>query len=204
MDSARLFSMAIESLIPLLSAYRYWLVFPLACVEGPAVAAVAGFMVSLGVLQALPVYLLLLLGDLVPDTVFYVLGRTGHQSAFIRRFSEKRLAVIEHFWLEHTFKSMVVAKWALGLSGPLLVSAGLARLPFWRFLGAALPISLFQYAAFLAAGYFFGLSFQTFRGTFLAAELVVVLGIVLFIAATMYFSRAAKRVLPPEAAPRDS
>ena len=189
--------MTVESLLALIVAYRYWILFPLACVEGPVVAMVVGFLVSLGVFELLPVYVLLLLGDIVPDSIFYWLGRTGHRTAFVRRALAKRLPAIEHFWHWHTFKSMLVAKWALTLSPALLISAGMARLPFGRYLRAAIPITAFQYAVTMGFGYFFGLSYQTFRETLVLAQLTVVLGVVLFFVATYLLSRFAKRALPP-------
>lgn len=188
--------MSVESLLSLIVVYRYWILFPLACVEGPVVAMVVGFLVSLGAFELLPVYVILLFGDIVPDSLFYWLGRTGHRTALVQRAFAKRLPAIEHFWHRHTFKSMLVAKWALTLSPALLISAGMARLPFGRYLRAALPITAFQYAVTMGFGYFFGLSYKMFEKTLFVAQGIVAMGVVLFIIVFFLLTRFATRSLP--------
>ena len=80
-------SLTIEKLVLLLSHYGYAVLFPLAVIEGPAVSVLAGFAVSLGYLNGIAVFLVLLLGDVVGDALHYALGRWGRKS-FIERWGK--------------------------------------------------------------------------------------------------------------------
>ncbi len=182
--------------LALLLAYKYWLLLPLAVVEGPAVALIAGFLVSMGVLELVPTLLILILGDIIPDLTLYWLGKTGHQTRLVKKLGN-RLDAVEHFWHEHTFKSMLLSKWAFGLSPALLMSAGLARLPLRRYLPTALFIAASNYSVLCFLGYKFGDSYRMVNHSLEIAGVVVTLGIVFFVTGFILVSRIAKRALPP-------
>ena len=74
----------VEVLLSLLEAHPYLWLFPLAVVEGPLVAMVAGSMVSLGLVSWPLAYALVVAADLLGDTTFYLLGRFGHRP-WVRR-----------------------------------------------------------------------------------------------------------------------
>jgi len=64
--------------------YRYLALFPLACIEGPILALVVGFMVHLGYFSFIPAYFIMVLGDFVPDSVYYFIGRFGDKEKLIK------------------------------------------------------------------------------------------------------------------------
>jgi membrane protein DedA with SNARE-associated domain len=78
---------------------------------------------------------------------------------------------------------MVLSKQAYGLSTPLLVSAGLVNMPYVRFIAYAFPVTLIQYAVFLAIGYYLGYSYDVaiqyvqYAGYLAAGVLVCVIAI---------------------------
>jgi membrane-associated protein len=145
----------------LILEYRYWIIFPLACLEGPLVAFVVGALAARDLFDLESAYGLLVLGDLVPDLACFLLGRrTARSGSFGRWLRRDRIGrptqVVHTLWHQHGLKTMVISKLSYGLSIPLLMSAGLAGLPIWKFAGYAVPVSLLQYAAFLTLGYYFG------------------------------------------------
>jgi membrane protein DedA with SNARE-associated domain len=184
-----------QTLITLLLTYRYWLIFPLVFFEGPIMAVIIGFLISLGYFDILPAYIVMLLGDIIPDTMYYAFGRLGH-ARFAKTKLGKRLKAMDHLWKEHTFKSMLLAKWAYGLSTPLLASAGLSQLSLGKFLRSAIPITMAQYAILLAVGYEFVASYQLISKSLLYAQLFVASGIVLIIGLFFVLKLVAKRALP--------
>lgn len=157
--------MTIETILHLLMSYRYVLLFPLAAIEGPLVALVAGFMVSFGQLAFLPAYGIMILGDIIPDSFYYYVGRFGNQKDLIERYGRrfaiisKNFALAERMWRGHPAKTMFFGKLAYGLSIPFLISAGLMKMPYKRFLLYAVPVTLFQYGVITAVGYYLGDSY---------------------------------------------
>lgn len=188
-------------LLALLLAYRYWILFPLAFIEGPVVALAAGWFVSLGYLNIVPTFIILLFGDLAPDTLYFWIGHWVHKANFLQRYgprvgiTEHRLKGIEHLWHTHTFKSALLAKWAYGMSTPLLMSAGLARLPTKKFLPYVTFITAVQYAVMLAAGYYFGSSYLMISRYIQNAEWIVAGVVLLLLFAYFFVSRYARRSL---------
>ncbi len=193
--------MNIDAVIPLLLAYRYWILFPLAFIEGPIVSLIAGLFVAKGTLSLLPTYILLCLGDIVPDTLYFGIGILGRSANFLSRylhrfgFSEKRLLSIERLWQQHTLKSVLLSKWAYGLSTPLLMTAGLAKIPIGKFLRFVIPVVLTQYAILLMIGYEFGTSYIMIGAYIQDAGWLVALIVIIFLTAYFFVSQHAKRAL---------
>ena len=65
--------MDLAAIILLLEQYRYFILFPLACFEGPMVAFVAGTLIPLGYFSPLPLFAVLVLADVIPDISYYFL-----------------------------------------------------------------------------------------------------------------------------------
>ncbi|MDO8548425.1 MAG: hypothetical protein Q7R71_02020 [bacterium] len=186
-----------SGLLHLIIEYRYWILFPLACIEGPMLAFIAGTLVALGYFDPFLVFGILVLGDVVPDVCYYFIGRYGKRKALIDRFGPRigitpeRFEIARTLWFTHTFKTMLITKFAYGLSTPLLVTAGLVHLPFNRFWRSSLPLSVLQYIILLALGYFFGTSFALVESSLARVQLIVAGVAVLF--AVYYFVTSSVR-----------
>lgn len=183
----------------LLLKYRYWVFFPLSLVEGPIVAMTAGFFIHLGYLSILPSYVLLILGDFVPDSICYLVGRYNHRSLekHLARstFLSKNLNRIENLWHKHTFKTMLFTKLAYGLSLPLLIISGKAKLPYKIFVRAALLVSFAQYAIFLTIGYYFGKSYELWgRYVKYTGIGITIIGVILVLGYIMVKKYALKKI----------
>ncbi len=180
-------SVALEFLIK----YKYLVLFPLAFFEGPIVALAVGFLLSIGVLSIVPSIILLVLGDVVPDTMYYYIGRFGKK----KRFAEKRLELLKDLWGRHPRKTMFFSKLAYGLSIPFLISAGMIGMPYWTFIERAVPVTLFQYGSLMAVGYFFGSSYES--ATKYVSEVGIVMAILLIVFVTGFWymkSYASKQI----------
>src|ERR1035437_5380183 len=155
-----------SSTLLLLIKYKYLILLPLAMTEGPLLAIVVGFFIHLGYLSLLPSYLILILGDLVPDNVYYYIGRYSSKSKVIEKYKSKLTFLSKHFdrietiWHTHTFKTMFFSKLAYGLSIPLIIISGNVKLPYKKFILSANIVAIFQYGIFLIIGYYFGRSYE--------------------------------------------
>ncbi len=148
--------------IPLLSTYGYALILPVAVVEGPAMAMVAGALVAGGQLNAVAACLLLVLADLVGDAIYYAAGRFGH-APLLRQISKRlsvrleRLHTLERHFHEHDWKILMIGK-TQALGSIVLYMAGASRMPFWRYLALNVAATLPKVILFETVGYFLGIS----------------------------------------------
>ena len=162
----------------LIITYRYLILFPLAFFEGPIIAFIVGTLVAAGYFNPVGAYSILILGDFIPDTGYYLLGRYGQRKALITRvvsaigIREDHFGVIRRLWHEHGKKTMFFSKLAYGLSTAFLISAGLVRMPMKKFLSYALPITMIQYAVLLALGYYFSNSFKLISRSIRDAQII--------------------------------
>ena len=188
-----------QTILDMLMTYRYALLFPLACLEGPLVAIIVGFFIHLGFLSLVPSYALLILGDFFSDSFFYYIGRFKSKAKVIKEYGLRETIFSKHFnsieklWHTHGIKTMFFSKLAYGLSIPLLISAGVARIIYRKFIFYAFLVSIFQYGVFLALGYYFGQSYA------LAAHYVKFVGVIIagigivFITIYLLIKRYAKK-----------
>jgi membrane protein DedA with SNARE-associated domain len=131
----------------------------LSLVEGPIVALGAGAGLATGQINPLFAGLILAFGAVFQDTVYYWLGRWAASSPKVRalatriRLLRNTLQPLEAAWRNALFATLLGSKFAYGLYAPLLVTAGMARAPFGRFLALSLAVSAVMLGAWFAAGY---------------------------------------------------
>ena len=178
--------MDLAAIILLLEQYRYFILFPLACFEGPMIAFVAGTLIPLGYFSPLPLFVVLVLADVIPDIAYYFFGRWGKEKSLIEKVGPKlkitpeRFEMVRELWHTHPFKTMAITKFAYGLSTPLLITAGLAHLPFNTFWRYSAILAAFQYSVLTGLGYFFGGYFAAVESVFVRAEILVAAVAVVF------------------------
>ncbi len=151
---------ALEQISQLLISYQYAILFPIAILEGPIIAVVAGFLVMTGQLEFLPVFLLLLAGEIVGDVFYYCIGRYGGRK-FVQRWGKyvglnaARLASVEDHFRKYPTKTLLFGK-TQSWGSLILVAAGISQMPLtlyaWVNLAASIPKTLL----FMGLGYYFG------------------------------------------------
>lgn len=185
-------------MILLLLKYKYLILFPLAVVEGPVVALIAGALVALGYFDFFLAYTVLLLGDFVPDTFFYILGRYWGNKDFINRYgskfglTEKRFSVIQRLFHTHGFKTMLVSKFAYGMAPAFLISAGIAKIPVKNFYVYIVSITTVTYGILMGLGFYFGSSYLLFSAYLKDIGIVISVSIVVLIVGYYIFTRFIK------------
>ena len=154
-----------DQILALLITYRYLLLFPISIIEGPIISIIAGFLVSLDVFNPFIVYGIVLAGDFIGDTVFYLIGRFGRKifsSRLGKRIGltpERLHTATENFSSKH-FKTIVVSKLTHGFGITGLTAAGLLKIPYLKYICICMLTSLVQAAIFLVTGIFFGQAYK--------------------------------------------
>ena len=145
----------------LVQAHGLWLLAPLAVIEGPIVTAGAGWLAKLGVFAVVPVYLVCLAGDLVGDAIWYWIGRLGPKALpgrWLMRLGMTRVrrgALMDHY-ADKGAKTLLFGKLTHTTGLPIMLAAGMAKMPFGAYLWWNLVGSLPKTAALVAVGWFLG------------------------------------------------
>jgi membrane protein DedA with SNARE-associated domain len=172
-------------------------------VEGPILMVASGFLLRLGLFEPVPLFLTVVLGDLVGDVIWYYVGyyaldwflRTrGH----FLSVTPKVLEQMRKLYHKHHEKILFFSKISLGFGMSLatLTVAGASRIPFKRYMLFNALGEFVLVAVLLTAGYLFGNFYDQ-----LARDLKVIslVGLaVMLIVATVGFSRYVKRVILSE------
>ncbi|PJE76129.1 hypothetical protein COV04_01200 [Candidatus Uhrbacteria bacterium CG10_big_fil_rev_8_21_14_0_10_48_11] len=157
---------SLELIVNWLFAYPYLVLFPAVVIEGPIVTVLAGFAVSLGYLNFLLAYTLVVVGDLVGDSLYYALGRWGRDSSLHRwgrlvGVTPERVERLDQHFEAHTGKTLLAGKFMHAIGGAILVAAGAARVRFLTFIWYNLLGTLPKSFLLLLVGYYFGKAYAT-------------------------------------------
>ena len=186
---------SLDELLALLLAYKYWVIFPIAVVEGPMISVLTGWLVSTGALNVFVAYVLLVFADLVGDSIYYALGRFGgnpflkHWGHWIGVDDTKLLKLEEHFG-NHGNKYLLFGK-TQGFGAAFLAAAGVIKFPFPRFIGINAIGTILKVPVFLLIGYFFGEAYEQIDSTLTKVGLIS-FGVILFILILYFFKKRRK------------
>jgi membrane-associated protein len=173
--------------IQLLIQYRYVVIVPITIFEGPIVMLVSGFLLRLGYFSFFELYFALMMGDLIGDVLWYSLGYFGGMP-FIARFgkyvsiTEAGVNRVQAIFDKYHSAILFVSKITMGFGFALvtLFTAGMTRVPFWKYLIFNI-IGGFIWTGFLiAVGYYLGNFYLTVGkslevATLIASATIVVL-----------------------------
>ena len=120
-------------------------------VEGPFVTVLCGFLASIGEINLLLAYAIIVIADVTGDSLYYAFARFGGRM-WVKRWGHyvgitpARVESLEKHFKNNPGKTLVFGKVAHGLGGPVLVAAGLSNMPYPKFLliniVASIPKSL--------------------------------------------------------------
>ncbi len=187
------------AIINLILTYKYIIILPMAIIEGPFLAVLMGYLVYASYLNVFLTFFVLLLGDIGPDIFYWRLGRYGNKKILESKYFSSsgkiatHLDTLENMWHKHTKKTMFFGKIAYGISVPIIISAGIAKLPLKRFVLVSLPVGMSQIALLMLLGYHLGTSYEvaskyvTYPGIIVA--ILIAIGIVIYIFFAKHFAK---------------
>ncbi len=156
----------LEAILSLLQANGYWIMFWLMIIEGPIISYASAFASALGIFDIKIVFFLSVLGNSIPDKLFYFIGRfcrgpTLEKFASFFGLSYKRIKKLENAFKVHLGKTIVLTKITpvLTILGPLF--AGFTRVNFKKFFIITTSIDIFISLIFIVTGYYSGLAADT-------------------------------------------
>ncbi len=179
------------SLYSLLYTYKYAILLPLTIFEGPIVNVIAAFLASIGVMNIFAVYAIAVMGDLIGDILYYLIGRLGRHTIIPKYgrylgITEDRIKFAEEHYKNHLLKTIAISKVAQAPILAALVLAGITKTDFLEFVAVVFLLALPKVLLFSIIGYYFGRSYvligQYLDNSVLAASIIlVIVGIVYYI-----------------------
>lgn len=143
-----------------LTGYKYLILFLAVVIEGPIATVAAGFLVAQGYINFFIIYPFVVVADLVGDSFYYSIGRWGKKLGFkIFRIKDEKFKELEKRFNKNSGKAMLIGKIAHGIGGAFIFVAGVARMPYGKFLFYNAIASTPKSLMLLLIGYFFGASY---------------------------------------------
>jgi membrane protein DedA with SNARE-associated domain len=160
-----------DTILSLLSTYKYLILFPLAIFEGPVTTLTAGFLSSIGVFNIFLAYIIIVCGDIVGDAIFYLIGRFsstlidkhGHKIGI----TEKRITISRNYFNNNRKKALVFSKILHGVGFTGLIVAGSLKIPYRKFFPVCFTVTLLQTLLLITIGSILGKAY-TLIGPYLS------------------------------------
>jgi membrane-associated protein len=198
-----------------IAAYRYLAIFPIALFDAPLMSIVVGFFAQTGALNLYLAFGIVVLGDIIGDTVLYMIGR-WHRTRFMRlgprlNLSSQRVQKVLDYFGRYERRAIVFSKLVHGVGFTGLIAAGSLHIPFRRFIATCVMVTVCQSAVLTGLGMLSGRAYQAFAHVvgYIDAVVAAIVLIGLFIAYRTMVDRISGPIVqeePPvaaEMAPRD-
>ena len=177
--------------------FKYPLVFLATLIEGPLLMIACGFLLHLHIFSLALLLLILILGDLTADIIWYYIGRFLLEP-FLKKhghflsITPERLAQAKELFRRYHVKILFISKITVGfgLALAMLMAAGAMRIPFRTYFIINLIGEIILVVVLLTIGYFFGALYNLIADSFKISSLIV--GAVIFLAFAFGFSRYLK------------
>lgn len=164
----------------------------MAIIEGPFLAIIAGFLISLKLLNFFIVFLIVVLGDIIGDGMMYILGRWGGKPLINKigpflGITDQKLAEAKAYFTHRHTRAVALSKVIHGVGFVGLITAGILKMPYRRFAVTCLLVSMTQVALMLLIGIVFGHAYVllskylNYYATAVSITAVIIITMVIFI-----------------------
>ena len=145
--------------IPEWGIWSYLVLAVLVAVEGPIATLLGAAAASAGVMRPALVFLAASGGNLMADTLWYLVGNLGKIEWFFKfgqRFglSSAHMERLQHNMRKHAVKILFFAKLSMSLMIPSLLAAGLVKAPWKRWFPAVFGGEIIWTGALVLIGYY--------------------------------------------------
>lgn len=150
-------------IVAFLEATKYPLFFLGAYLEGTVVMLTGGVLLRLGQVQFFPLYVSLILGDVLSDIMWYWIGYFGARPFVLRwgylvNATPEVVGKLERRFHKYHLRILVISKLTMGfgLAVPILMTAGMLRVSFLRYCIVNITGSFIWVGFVIFIGYTFG------------------------------------------------
>lgn len=188
-----------DFLVHLIDQYGLLVMFCLATFEGPIVAAIGGYLIRLGHFNWGEIALILIIADLVGDSILYWIGSKGRTEALSKwrkraGLSDERLAKLQIQFHERGGLLILFGKIVHAPGLAILLAAGISHMNYWKFILFNLLGAVPKSIIFMGLGYMLGTAFGKLEG-YLFNYTLVFIG--LLIAAYLFYRQFLRKKEKP-------
>jgi membrane protein DedA with SNARE-associated domain len=180
-------------------AHGYLIMFVALLIEGPVVTSAGAFAAKLGYFNIYFVFLLSVLGNLIPDILLYAVGYWG-RGRLIDRFGhylkldKNKIKHLEALMERHAGKTLFAVKMLPFMAVPGLMAAGLVKMNLKKYITLSTIIIFPTSLVFLLIGYYTGTAYNTWsrnitNGSYLLGGIAV-----LFIVASYAWKKITAKI----------
>ncbi len=150
-------------------------------IEGDITWFTLAFLISQGFFDLRLMLLVVFLGVVGSDTLFFFIGRwLKFLPRFIYLWSDRIARPFDKHIEHRPLQTLLISKFAYGIHKPILVRMGMVEKSYWQFMKTDLP-SIFTWLAVIGSlGYFSGLSFFLVQQYLRYAEVGLLIGLIVF------------------------
>ncbi len=144
----------------------YSLIFIAMLVEGPVVTAAAAFGAASHLVNGYVIFILSILGNLIPDALYYAFGYWGREK-FIDRYghyigaTKEKMAKTEKMLHENPGKALIAIKLIPLIATPGLVAAGATKMNWKTFAFWSIVVTVPSSLIYFLIGYYSGAAYET-------------------------------------------
>lgn len=148
-------------IVNLIAAQGLWILAPLSILEGPIVTVIGGWLASLAIMSPVAVFVCVVLGDVIGDSILYAAGRGVRLDRvpvigrYFRIPRAKIVPLVKGF-REQGVRLLVIGKITQAAGFVVLIAAGAAKMPYGLFLLVNFLTSIPKSLALMALGYGIG------------------------------------------------
>lgn len=170
----------------------------LVLVEGPAATVFGGSLVGAGLVAFWPILLIVVVADVTADSVLYLLGRLGERPRVGRLLRRLGLTAVRRerltAMINDDLPRVVAGAKAVDLAAvPAFLAAGLARVPYRRFVSWTAAASTVRAVLLLAVGAVFGHSVAGLLDSPFVLALTIALAVTVGLANWLVRRRTGRR-----------
>lgn len=150
-----------EYFYALLLKYKYQILLPIAIPEGPIIAVIAAFLAAQNVLNIYVVYIIIVLGDLIGDSIWYWVSRIGGEGLLPKyghflKVTEEKIIKAKQQLDKHFIKTMLFGKITNVPMLAIIIASGVTKIDFKKFFLVVFFITIPKALVFVLIGFYFG------------------------------------------------
>lgn len=169
--------------------------------EGPIITYIASIAAGLGLFNIFFIFGLSVLGNTIPDIIYYWLGRKSRTrivEKFIAFFgiNKKRVNIIEKHLKKHAIKTIITIKLTPIMPGLGLFLAGFVRIPFKKFIITGITCDIICSFIFCILGFYSGIAIDKVSRFLKLSEIIIpafVILVIIFFVVLKFMSKKLEK-----------
>lgn len=166
-----------------LGPWSYLLLMLLVLIEGPIATLLGAFAASAGLMRPGLVFVSAATANLTADTMWYSVGYLGKTDWLVKygrviRLRQVHIDLLKEQVRTHASRILLIGKLTLSFAVPVLIAAGMARVPWRRYFPVVALGEVFWTGSLVAGGYFLRESIKQWE---IGLQLAGALGAIVFV-----------------------